>query len=153
MPPVWPRPSPRPPPHSSHHIMSTSLPIPKRKQPLDRPAYTGLSWSSSASSSYSRPAEASPSAPSPLHRGKHPASPSQADQVSPRRPSLLGRSRARWQKTPTLVGQSRCTDAVPIPRELAVQVRAHGDQPSTLGWPTTTSMLIERGPALIGFAF
>ncbi|WPH00599.1 Hypothetical protein R9X50_00342900 [Acrodontium crateriforme] len=80
--------------------MSTSLPIPKRKQPVynNHAAGSGWSWSSSsAASSYSRQIDSSPS--SSLNKESIVASPSRADTISPRRPSLMGSSLSKSEYT------------------------------------------------------
>ncbi|KAK5124411.1 hypothetical protein LTR85_001628 [Meristemomyces frigidus] len=82
---------------------SSSMPIPKRKQPAHRHA-ASTSWSSSAASSYSSPGSSSlANTPSSLAKGKFPATeaaPPRAEyDVSPRRPSLLGSSLSKSEYT------------------------------------------------------
>ncbi|TKA30342.1 hypothetical protein B0A50_02569 [Salinomyces thailandicus] len=82
-------------------MASSSMPIPKRKQPARHAA--GSSWSCSAASSYSSPTGSSlPTTPS-LSKGKFPATaalPStRTEEISPRRPSLLGSSLSKSEYT------------------------------------------------------
>ncbi|KAI7372716.1 hypothetical protein KC328_g17063, partial [Hortaea werneckii] len=82
-------------------MASSSMPIPKRKQPV-RPAVSS-SWSSSAASSYSSPSSSSLSSTPSTTKGKFPATdaspPQITDEVSPRRPSLLGSSLSKSEYT------------------------------------------------------
>ncbi|RMZ32858.1 hypothetical protein D0859_02994 [Hortaea werneckii] len=100
-------------------MASSFMPIPKRKQPV-RPAVSS-SWSSSAASSYSSPSSSSLSNTPSTTKGKFPAidasPPRITDEVSPRRPSLLGSSLSKSEHTvvnlahrdgpPRLVGVSQ----------------------------------------------
>ncbi|KAI7313239.1 hypothetical protein KC315_g11743 [Hortaea werneckii] len=82
-------------------MASSFMPIPKRKQPV-RPAVSS-SWSSSAASSYSSPSSSSLSNTPSTTKGKFPAidasPPRITDEVSPRRPSLLGSSLSKSEHT------------------------------------------------------
>ncbi|KAH9827542.1 inosine-5'-monophosphate dehydrogenase [Teratosphaeria destructans] len=84
--------------------MSSSMPIPKRKQPSRGHAATPSWSSSSAGSSYTSPSSSSSPAPMlSLSKGKFPAKAEErrrySEEISPRRPSLLGSSLAKSEYT------------------------------------------------------
>jgi hypothetical protein len=84
--------------HRPVPTMSSSMPIPKRKQPA-RGHVASWSWSSSVASSCSTPSSSSPAPMLSLAKGKFPTRDEVRrdgrEEISPRRPSLLGRSSTR----------------------------------------------------------